>query len=226
MRKWLILLFLAALFPWLSTGDADARKTRDLVFEEDEELPAKPETDQQAVVAVKTTVELDRNGRKSTVLPDHPFQSGDKVRFMYTTNIDCYVYWLSQGSSGSYTMLFPSQKAGLDNWVKKNESHSIPVKGTFKFDENPGVEKILMVMAPEKIPELENAVKEASTSDGKVVASAGAVGSVSQKTESRRKTRDLVFEEEDDADSGISTQVQVSKDIKQPFVNYYELTHK
>lgn len=219
----IILVFSIAVV--LSVAEAQ-RKTRDLVFEDEQSLPAKPEGDKQAVVAVKTSIELDRNGEKKTVLPTEEFKSGDKVKFVYTTNVDCYVYWLTQGSSGTYNMLFPQAKVGMDNWIKKNETYTIPIKGTFKFDQTAGKEKVLLVMSPQKIPELEDAVKEAAANDGKVSKTAGSVNSVSENTQNKRKTRDLVFEEENDKESGISTQVQVSSDIKQQFVTYYELVHK
>jgi hypothetical protein len=206
----------------VSLADA-GRKTRDLVFEDDEEV-AETKTD-EIVVAVKTTIELNRGGEISTVLPITEFQSGDKIKIIYTTSVDAYVYWLSEGSSGSYYMLFPNPKTGTDNFVKKNEVNKIPIKGNFKFDDNPGTEKILLIMAPEKIPELEKASREAAVKGGKVRDSAKQVDSIKKKNQSRRKTRDLVFEDEEDEDAGISTTKQVSKDINEPFILGYVLIH-
>ena len=205
------------------------RKTRDLVFEEDEEdsLSSKAKKDIEKVqkIAVKTTIELLREGKKSTVLPSHEFKSGDKVKFVYTTNTDCYAYWLSQGSSGDYFILFPHAKGGMDNQVKKNEIYTIPVKGKFKFDDKKGVEKILVVLATERVPELDEAVKEAAAAGGKISSSAAPVKSVEKKQETKRKTRDLVFEEDEDEDTGISTKTQTTSNAAEPFVIYYELVH-
>ena len=229
MKHYLTFFFaicLLSVFLVVNTTDA-GRKTRDLVFEEEEEsAPVKKQADKPAVVAVKTSIELTRDGKKSTVLPDQEFKSGDKVKFIYTTNIDAYVYWLSQGTSGDYSMLFPSPKTGTDNLVKKNDIYTIPVKGNFKFDEKPGVEKILLVLSSEKISELEEAAKEAAAKNGKITAEAASVDNVTKKTESKRKTRDLVFEEEEDEEAGIQTSSQAAKDTKQPFYVYYELVHK
>ena len=208
---------------------ADAkRKTRDLVFEEDEEVPVtkvKEGGETLETVAIKTTIELLRDGKKSTVLPNHEFKSGDKVKFIYTTNRDCYAYWLSEGSSGQYQMLFPRPKANADNYVKKNEVYTIPVKGKFKFDEKKGVEKILLVLATERVPELEEAAREASENKGNVTAAAAPVKSVEKKQETKRKTRDLVFEEDEDEGTGISTKTQSNPNPAEPFVVYYELVH-
>ena len=219
----MVVLMMSAVFLFSVTGPVDAgRQTRDLVFEEEEQQePAAgtEQTDQQAVVKVKATVLLTRDGQTEQVLPSHEFKSGDRIKLVYTTNIDCYVYWLSEGSTGDHYMLFPNQKVGMENWVKKNEEKTIPIKGQFKFDENAGTEKILLVMAPEKIPELEEAAKVAAVKGG-------TVKDLQEKQESGRKTRDLVFEEEENEESGVSTQSQVSTDIKQPFVVAFELQHK
>jgi hypothetical protein len=221
----LVVLMFAFAFVVNVAGTADAgRKTRDLVFEDEEDQkPAKTETDKkpeesQSVVSVKATIELNRNGEVTQVLPSHEFQSGDKVKIIYTTNIDCFVYWMSEGSSGDHFMLFPNAKAGTDNWVKKNAENTIPIKGVFKFDENKGTEKILLVMAPERIPELDEASKQAMIKGGTVKA-------LEEKQDSGRKTRDLVFEEEDNGESGVTTKSQKSGDIKQPFVVAFELVH-
>lgn len=225
-RFCLAILFLCLIvgFGLLPTADA-ARKTRDLVFDHDDN-PPQSAPDKQAVVGVKLQLELQRNGQTSYVTPSYHFQSGDKVRFIYTTNIDCYVYWLQEGSSGRYTMLFPNPKVGMDNWVKKNEPHTIPVKGAFRFDQTPGTEKILLVMSPQKIPELEAASQEAAQHEGQVDFHAVGVTTVANNTIAKRKTRDLVFDEKEDQQTGISTQLQVSADIKQPFVTIFNLVHK
>ncbi|MBC8433914.1 MAG: DUF4384 domain-containing protein [Desulfobacterales bacterium] len=235
MKRSLFVLFFVGLVSFAFLAEnlvnvADAkRKTRDLVFEEDEEespsAKAKEDIGKVEKVALKTTIELLRDGKKSTVLPNHEFKSGDRVKFIYTTNTDCYAYWLSQGSSGDYYMLFPHAKGGMDNEVKKNEIYTIPVKGKFRFDDKKGVEKILVILATERVPELEEAVKEAAATRGKVAASAAPVKSVEKKQKAKRKTRDLVFEEDEDEDTGISTKTQTAASAAEPFVVYYELVH-
>ena len=227
MRKHALLSSLALLVAVFVFADlGQARKTRDLVFEDDEQASAAATPKDQTVVAVRTAIELERGGQKTTVLPDYEFKSGDKAKFVYTTNTDAYVYWLSQGTSGEYVMLFPTPKTGTDNLVKKNAVHTIPVKGAFKFDEKAGTEKILLVLSTERIPELEAAAKEAALKDGKVVSESSKVTSVQEQTETKRKTRDLVFEEDDDKESGIATSKQINTNPKDAFVVYYELKHQ
>ena len=140
MKKIGLLWTLILILGLTLTVSAEARKTRDLVFEDDEQpAAAESQTSLPAkVVAVKTAIELERDGQTTTVLPTHEFTNGDKVKFIYTTNVDAYVYWLSQGTSGDYYMLFPNPKVGTDNFVKKNEIQTIPVKGSFKFSGKTG----------------------------------------------------------------------------------------
>ena len=207
---------------------ASARKTRDLVFEEEdakvaEEKAKDTKIENPSVISVRTTLELTRDGQVSTVLPTHEFKSGDRVKLRYTTNADGYVYWLAKMSSGNYAVLFPTLQAGMDNLIKKNAEHTVPVKGTFRFDDKPGTENLLMVFAPNKVPELEKAVAEASGQKGNVDQNATQVASVEEKNTSKRKTRDLVFEEEDDA--AVNTKSQVAPQ-GEPFVASYELIHK
>ena len=222
MKRKLIVFFAMLLALAFTVGSlyAAERKTRDLVFE-DEEAPAAAAAAEEAgmedatVISIRTTIELTREGVTTYVLPTHEFQSGDKVRFIYTANMDGYIYWLAEGTTGSYQMLFPNEKAGMDNQIKKNEEYSIPVKGNWAFDENPGTENLLVILSPERIPELDEA--------------AGIDAGVAQVTEdntSKRQTRDLVFEDEEDTDSGVSTKSQASANPAEPFVAYYELMHK
>ena len=241
-RNWLLGLFalvaaLAFVVGTYGPADAGERSTRDLVFE-DEDTPTPPDAGATApapdeqVVSVKTLVKLKRGDVEELVSPNYEFKSGDKLKLVYTTNIDCYVYWLSEGSSGDVYVLFPNpndERIGGDNWVKKNEEHAIPVseKGFFTIKhQNPGQqesEKILLILSPEKVPELEEAAKVAGIKGGKMPSEA--LANLQQDQDGKRQSRDLVFEEEENQDTGVLTQSQVSKDINQPFVVAFELVH-
>jgi hypothetical protein len=212
---------------WAAPASAQ-RKTRDLVFEEEDDAAtaeiAKESNIADAVtISVKTALDLTRDGQTRSVEPSHEFKSGDRVKLRYTTNADGYVYWLAKMTSGKYSVLFPNNQTGMDNLIKKNEEHTVPVKGSFRFDDQPGTESLLMVFAPDKIPELEQAVAEANGQKNNVVENSTQVASVEEKNVSKRKTRDLVFEEEDEEEVNTKTQVAPKGD---PFVAMYELIHK
>lgn len=223
MKRLLLALVAAGLMIAPAFNAEAARKTRDLVFEEEDSTPVAEKSDikDAQVVSVKTTLELTRDGKTTNVLPTHKFKSGDKVKLVYTTNIDGYVYWMAKGSSGTYAILFPSARAGMDNAVKKNTEYNIPVKGAFRFDDTPGKEELLCILSAERVPELEKAVAEAASAEG-VESSSSRVNAVKEKNTSKRKTRDLVFEEEDGEDVNTKTQVAPKGE---PFVAFYELVH-
>ena len=206
-----------------------ARKTRDLVFEEDDEAEVTAKAQEANIenpqaITVKTTLDLTRDGETTSVSPTYEFQSGDRVKLRYSTNSDGYVYWMAKMSSGKYTMLFPSEQTGTDNFITKNSEYTVPVKGSFRFDDTPGTEHLLMVFSPDRIPEMEQAVAEAAGNKGQVQDNnAVQVAAVEEQSTNKRKTRDLVFEEEEEEE--ILTKSQVAPK-GEPFVASYELFHK
>ena len=110
MKRHALLLILGALFMVWGNDSWAARTTRDLVFDDEEPAQTQAmESSGKQTTALKTTMLLKRDGATSTVLPTHEFKSGDSVKLVFTPNIDGYVYWLAKGSSGSYSVLFPSR---------------------------------------------------------------------------------------------------------------------
>jgi hypothetical protein len=203
------------------------RTTRDLVFDDDDEADRTPkvagsasDTVKGEKIAVKATVELTRNNKTTTVLPTEDFKSGDKVHLLFSANRDGRVYWLAKGTSGQYQVLFPNAKAGMDNAIVKNKEYTVPVKGAWKFDDNKGTETLVCIVSPSSVAVLDKAV--ALAGEGKKDDASGLVSGVVNGHETKRTTRDLVFEEEDNAD--VNTKTQVSPD-NEPFVATYELVH-
>ena len=116
MKRTLIILVaivLAVVFA-ASLATAAERRTRDLVFEDEENLAQDSGIANPQVVAIRTSLELTRAGQTEMVLPTHAFATGDKVKFIYTTNIDCYVYWLTEGTTGLMTLILP-ENFGTDD---------------------------------------------------------------------------------------------------------------
>ena len=206
------LTFLATMLAALISLNANAA-TRDLVFEDEDEAPVAADVQK---IAVKTTVELTRDGETTNVVPSTEFKSGDKVKLKFTSNIDGYVYWLAKGTTGSYAMIYPAPKAGADNSVKKNQEYTVPAKGAFRFDDNPGDENLLCILSAERVPELEEAAKT-------MFKDSTAVANVEEKNANSRQTRDLVFEDEDEDD--VNTAQQTAP-VGEPFVVQYILKHK
>lgn len=190
---------------------------RDLVFEEeDTEVTAPADPAANETIAVKTTVQLTRNGETTNVLPNAEFQSGDRVKLLFTSNVDGYVYWLAKGTSGNYSILFPNANAGMSNEIQRNTEYTVPVKGSFRFDDTPGNEELLCIVSTTRIPEIEEAAGT-NFSDPSVIDNASA------KQEKRKSSnRDLVFEEEDEG--SVNTVAQETPK-GEPFVAFYTLKH-
>lgn len=218
-NKLFLTLLASSLLLTLSSANAG---TRDLVFEDDEEevtAPAEAADSALQQIAVKTTVLLTRDGQESTVLPSAEFQSGDKVKLLFTSNVDGYVYWLAKGSSGEYSMLYPNAKAGMDNKITRNEQYTVPARGAFRFDNTPGTEEILCILSTEPMPDLD----EAAHNQFKDADSLAQLET--EKTQKKSSTRDLVFEDEEDEDTGVATSSQTAP-VGEPFVVSYTLVHK
>ncbi len=221
MKKFFTLLLTCAFMATAVSGALAARATRDLVFEDDDAAAKKAdESTGQKTIAIKATIMLKRDGQTSTVAPSHEFKSGDQVKLVFTPSTTGYVYWLAKGSSGGYSVLFPSTSAGMDNAVERNKEYTVPVKGSFRFDDKAGTESLLLVFGRGKIPELDQAVAEAAKQQGQA---SGQVASVEERNNNKRKSRDLQFEEENDEDVNTKSQVAPKGE---PFVALYELTHK
>lgn len=215
MKKKLFLSLLASsLLLTFSSAYAD---TRDLVFEDDTEEVTAPEEGMQNI-SVKTTVLLTRDGQDSTVLPTAEFKSGDKVKLLFTANTDGYVYWLAKGSTGQYAMLYPNAKAGMDNKITRNEQYTVPARGAFRFDDNPGSEELLCIISTAPMPDLDEAARNQFKDSSAVDQLAN-----NQAEEEESGTRDLVFEDEEESD--VSTASQTAP-VGEPFVVTYTLVHK
>lgn len=197
---------------------AFGRTTRDLVFDDDEDTASAAEKQDSGkqVTAIKTTVLLERDGQTTTVAPSHEFKTGDKVKMVFTPNVDGYVYWLAKGTSGEYSMLFPSPKAGSDNAVKRNQEYTVPAKGAFRFDDKPGNEELLCILSTERLDDLDKAAAEQFKNAGKEVAE------LEKEHAQKRTTRDLVFDDEEEED--VSTKKQEAPK-GEPFVAGYTLKH-
>ena len=112
---------------------------------------------------------------------------------MFEPNIDGFLYVIQEGSTGRWSMLYPHpQMQGGRNDVARFREVAIPPAGWFRFDETPGVERILVYLSREKATALPGA-------DGAVVR----VESVARRTVADLtrtiRPRDLVYEAEEPA---------------------------
>jgi len=79
--------------------------------------------------------------------PDMVFRSGDRIRLRVQVNDTGYLYIVTQGSSGNWRVLFPSAEYDDgNNRVARGRSYDIPKRTRFVFDEQPGEEKLFLVL--------------------------------------------------------------------------------
>jgi len=98
-------------------------------------------------------------GQSVEVDPQTAFRAGDKIRISVEVNDTGYLYIVNLGSSGAWKVLFPSPEIeGGDNLVKRGQRYEIPAGYTFTFDEQPGVEKLFVVVSRRPEPDLEKLI--------------------------------------------------------------------
>lgn len=106
------------------------------------------------------------------VPPDTVFHSGDRIQFSVQTNGPGYLYIVSQGSSGTWTPMFPSAEvADGSNHVDGWNANVLPLKSRILFDEQTGTEKIFIVFSRTPEDGLENMIY--SLKGGKLKPAAG-----------------------------------------------------
>ena len=130
--------------------------------------PEPPKRAAALLVAAGTTAPLGlrysilkeaRGAAPIEVDPDTVFRSGYRIRLGIQTNSDAYLYVVAQGSSGNWTVLFPTPDvAGGDNLVRRGARSEIPSGHWFAFDEQAGEEKLFLVLSRQPEPDLEKLI--------------------------------------------------------------------
>ncbi|MEW5979671.1 MAG: DUF4384 domain-containing protein [Acidobacteriota bacterium] len=160
----------------------------------------------------QTSVEVD---------PESVFRSGDRIRLNVQANDTGFLYIVLRGSSGRWSPLFPSKEIlNGNNRVERGNQYEIPLGSVwFAFDEQPGTEKLFIVLSRQPEPDFEKLVKSLRDSSGesanppqKASESKGeesAVQVVSSlddeaigKMRGQVRSRDLIFEKVEDGPPG------------------------
>jgi hypothetical protein len=83
------------------------------------------------------------------------FKNGDKVRLEFESNIDGFLYVVTEGSSGRWAVLFPSPEInGGRNSIRKSTEYVVPPDGWFEFEGNPGAENIFVLLSKEQLTDI------------------------------------------------------------------------
>ncbi len=93
-------------------------------------------------------IELHRDGKTQRVSNKFAFKSGDQIKFHVTSNIDGYAYiLLKSGSRGESSVLFPDASTTDNNRVQRGKDYVLPESDFLTFDENPGTEKLSLLLS-------------------------------------------------------------------------------
>ena len=91
--------------------------------------------------------------------PESTFRSGDAIRVSVEANDTGYLYIVMKGTSGNWRLLFPSPEIDNgNNRVARGRRYQIPSKNAFVFDEQPGTEKLFLVLTRRPEPDLEKLI--------------------------------------------------------------------
>ena len=139
---------------------------------------------------------------------DAVFHSGDRIRVAVESSDSAYLYVVTQGSSGTWGLLFPSPEiAGGDNHIEKGRRYEIPGGHWFAFDEQAGQERLFVVLcrAPEQDLEKMIYALRQGREEPKTLAAASRgpiADAVVERVRSQVASRDLIFEKVDEKTAG------------------------
>ena len=87
------------------------------------------------------------------------FKSGDRIRLTVESNDSAYLYLVLLGSSGKWSVLFPSADiAGGNNHIESGHRYTIPAQHWFAFDEQVGEEKLFILLSRQPEEDLEGLI--------------------------------------------------------------------
>ena len=146
-------------------------------------------------------------GGVNEVDTDAVFHSGDRIRVAVESNDSAYLYVVTQGSSGTWSLLFPSPEiAGGDNHIEKGRRYEIPGGHWFAFDEQAGQERLFVVVcrAPEQDLEKMIYTLRQGREEQKTLAASRApiADAVVERVRGQVSARDLIFEKVNEKTAG------------------------
>ena len=102
----------------------------------------------------------DAAGKYNEVSPTATFHSGDFLHLSVMANQPGYLYVIQQGSSGSWSPIFPAKgSAPESNKVESGAVVEVPSgRGAFRFDATPGQEKLFIVVSRKPIQDLDSTI--------------------------------------------------------------------
>jgi hypothetical protein len=143
---------------------------------------------------------------------DTEFHTGDHIRINVEANDTAYLYIVMQGSSGLWKPLFPNPSImNGNNRIERGKAYQIPPAQSpaFYFDEQPGTEKVSLILTRTPEEDLEKLIyatgerNKGSNNEGKTMLAKNTAISqeVMGQVQQQMLSRDLVFEKVDETSS-------------------------
>jgi hypothetical protein len=101
------------------------------------------------------------SGEYTEVAPDSVFHSGDHIRLSFLANAPGYFYVIEQGSTGAWSPIFPPRNSSIEaTKISAGQLQVVPGgTKTFQFDQNPGDEKLFVVLSRTPIADIDRAIE-------------------------------------------------------------------
>jgi hypothetical protein len=170
---------------------------------------------QSAPLGVRYSILKEAGGGALEVDSDTVFRWGDRIRVTVMANDRAHLYIVQRGSSGNWGVLFPSPEInGGNNVIEKDRVYEIPAGHWFAFDEQPGKERLFIVLSRRPEPNLEKMMYRLQEGEAPAPPAAEKPAkmllaqdrpindALVQRVRSEVYTRDLVFEKVDEKTPG------------------------
>ena len=144
--------------------------------------------------------------------PSNEFKAGDEIKIQLQSNFEGFIYVVNIQPSGKRCLMFPHPEAP-DNTVRPGERYDIPPGNlAMEFDEEKGTEVLQVIMSHDRIPYLDEALKEPEGCFSQSASSAAAElqGGIAKKVtpvvpqgegSSKVRSRDIILASGKDKDS-------------------------
>jgi len=163
-----------------------------------------------APLGLRYSILLSRdNGAYKEVDTDSTFRSGDRLKIDVESNDGAYLYVVSRGSSGNWSVIFPTREVDNgNNFIAPYRPYTVPNSGRFYFDDQAGEEKLFIVLSRKPESSFEDIIYTINTPSPKTkpqkeMQLAQALRPIDDRLVGNLRNsmlaRDLVFEKVDDS---------------------------
>lgn len=149
------------------------------------------------------------NDQYAEVPPDTVFHSGDHIRLSLLSNQPGYLYVIQQGSSGTWSPIYPPRNSAADSSKIMPGQLAVVPGGTraFAFDQNAGDEKLYVILSRTPIEDIDRVIhnlgdESPAAPNPNTPATLEAKNVIPDALVQRLASRDLTLVDEEKVDQG------------------------